>query len=1250
MRKIVILVLILTNIYIVSAQTITDTINWKSPVKVDDAEKSFTHLSFDNALFYETGDIIPKYHNFISIPLNMDVSKISFDNVSFISLTDAENTLVKNADLKKDIKIDYYTTSFGNQNYLVFSFIPVKKSGVSNIEKVKEFTISYNLKLEEKSVKTNDYVSHSVLKTGKWLKVAVASNGIYKITYDELSGYGVVSGEGVRVLGGYHGDMPETFTEVVTDDLKELSIHISKGSDGIFNSGDYILFYGQGPNEWDFDGISKFRHHLNHYSSYNYYFITTGSPKLIQSVNSLPESSANQTATNFTDYQFHEIEGENLIRSGKMFVNERFIPTYNSYSFNFSFPNIDTDEDVNIYGNFVGKSTAESYFNLKVGSEQETVIINSTASSSYTYASKNNGLNWNFKPSSSSLTVSVTYNNNASAPDSKGWLDYIGINAKRKLSFYGKAMSFRNTDVIGGGNITKFDILNSTNELVLWDISETFDITKINYNYNSGAISFVAETDTLKNYIIFNSSGYKVPVSITPQANQDMHGVPDVDFIIISHPDFTSYANQLADIHRTADGMSVQVVDPSLIYNEFSSGKPDIVALRNFVKMMYDRSGGTYPKYLLLFGDGSYDNRTPTSLGNSNFILSYQSATSLSQTSSYVSDDYFGILEDGKSLLTGDLNIGVGRMVVQTQTEAAQMLTKIKNYISPSSYGSWRNIISFIGDDEDGNLHTKQADELATIVKDDYPVFNIEKIYFDAYPEVSTPSGERYPDVNKAFKNRVERGALVINYTGHGNEYGLAHERILAISDILSWKNINTLPLFFTATCEFTRWDDNTKTTGGEYIFLNPDGGGIALLTTTRLVYATQNFNLSKAFYNNAFGRKEKRLGDMAMITKNLSGVSLNRRNFSLVGDPALKLSYPEYRVNATIINGDVLPAVDTLKAMSQIEIEGEIVDESNSLLDFDGIVYPVVYDKFKTITTLGNGSNTPMDFEDQSSILFKGKASVVDGKFKFSFIVPKDIAYNYGNGKLSFYAQSLNNDACGYNTDVVIGGSSDSVNTDVKGPDIELYLNDEQFVTGGLTNESPIIISNLFDESGINTVGNGIGHDIAVVIDEETSETIILNDFYEAETDNFKAGSLNYQLSKLSNGTHSLKLKAWDVFNNSSEAYIDFVVSESANLALQHIFNYPNPFTTNTDFYFNHNMPNTNLSVMINVFTVSGKIVKTLETTMNTSGYRSNPINWNGLDDYGDRIGKGVYIYKITVRTETGEEVSEFEKLVILR
>jgi hypothetical protein len=1248
-KKLVILLIIILSFNFVNAQNFTDTIKWQNPVRVENAEKSFSHLFFDGATFNKTADVVPVYHKIISIPLNNDVSEIYFEGTKTINVNQDESKLLQGIFIEKNIKINYYTTNSGNKNYLIVEFVPIKRVSTDNYEKITSFTINYKLKAKEKSVNSNSYASHSVLKDGKWLKVAVNTDGLYKITFDELNEYGVTSSDGVKVYGGYHAVLPEIFTEVVTDDLQELAIYIEKGSDGVFNSGDYIIFFGQGPNVWNFDGVSSFRHLLNNYSSYNYYFITTGSPKLIQTVNSLPESSANQTANNFIDFKFHELETENLIHSGKLFVGEKFIPTFNNYSFNFNFPNIDTDEDVNVYGSFVAKSTMQSTFSLSVGSNSQSVYLNPTASSSYTYAAKNT-LDWVFKPSSNSVNLSITYNNDASAPESMAWLDYIGVVAKRKLSFYDNSMIFRNYDVIGIGNITKFNLTNCNSGLALWDITNPYEINNINYNISGSELDFVAETDTLKTYVIFNGSSYISPVSVQTIDNQDLHGIENHDYIILSHPDFTSYANQLADIHRTHDGMSVKVIDPAIIYNEFSSGKPDIAAIRNFLKMIHDRTADEYPKYLLLFGDGSFDNRTPIINGNSNFILTYESEQSLSSTSSYVSDDYYGMLEDGANMITGILNVGVGRFTVQTTAESDQMLNKIRNYISSNAYGNWRNMLTFIGDDGDGNLHTNQSDELATGVYSSFPVYNIEKIYFDAYPQVSTPSGERYPDVNSAFKERMERGALILNYTGHGNELGLAHERILAINDVLAWKNFNTLPLFFTATCEFSRWDDKTRTTAGEYVFLNPSGGGIGLLTTTRLVYATQNFVLSKAFYENTFGLTDFRLGDMARITKNLSGSSVNKRNFSLIGDPALKLAYPEYNIVATSVNSSNFPTIDTLKAMQKVTITGEIHDDSDNLLDFDGIVYPIVYDKFKTITTLGNGDNTSIDFQDQSSVLFKGKASVKDGKFSFTFIVPKDIAYNYGYGKLSFYANNSSNDARGYNAEIIIGGSSDSINADNKGPEIELYLNNEQFVSGGLTDEEPILLSNLFDESGINTVGNGIGHDLTAVLDENTSETIILNDFYESKTDDFQKGALNYQLSKLANGSHTLKLKAWDVFNNSSEAYIDFVVSESANLALDHIFNYPNPFTTNTDFYFDHNMPNSHLDVMINIFTVSGKSVKTLEADMNPTGYRSDPINWNGLDDYGDKIGKGVYIYKLTVRTDTGEEVTEYEKLVLLR
>ncbi len=1248
MKKFAFISFIILNYIIVYSQNIQDTILWKTPSKISQNETQLIHFNFQRAVFQKAGDIIPMYQKKIKIATNTEVSEIRMANINYLPLTKEEKKLLEKILISK-LKIKQSIESAKNKDYLIISFIPIIRTNSGEIKKISSFEITY--KETASSVNKNKshiYANNSVLASGTWIKVGIKSNGIYKITYDELSTYGVTDKSGVKVFTNYNAVLPEIFHNVTSDDLKEVAIEIHKGSDGIFNSGDYILFFAKGPNNWTPNYTTNtFKHSLHNYSNTNYYYITSGAPTEIQSINTLPESDATDEVSNFNDFKFHELESTNLIRSGKMFVGEHFIPTYNNYKINFDFSNIDASATTTVTGVFVGKSSQLSNFKLKFGSLSKTVSISSTSSSGYIYAKKSN-FTWAFTTGNSAINLDITYNSSSSDMKSEAWLDYIEVNTKRKLIFSGN-MLFRNISTVGVGRITKYNLSSMSSNNKIWEVTNIYKPQNIIYNINGSNANFVVNSDTLREFIVFNGN-YKTPNSFAPVQNQNLHALGNIDMIIIAHPNFNSDANTLANLHSVEDNLSVKVINPTQIYNEFSSGKPDISAIRNFIKMLYDRSNKTYPKYLLLYGDGSYDNKTPISSGNTNYILTYQSQESLNSTGSYVSDDFYGLLDDGESVTSGLVDVGIGRIPVNSASQSAGIINKIKQYIDKSSFGNWRNEIAFIADDEDNKLHMEQADDLSDIVKTNEPVYNLNKIYLDAYEEVSTPAGDRYPDVNKAFSNTMEKGALIINYTGHGNELGLAHERILSINEINSWKNFKTLPLFITATCEFSRWDDNTRISAGEYVFLNPNGGGIAMLTTTRLVYASQNFILNEAFYQHTFGNRNYRFGDLVRITKNNAGTSTNKRNFSLLGDPALKLPYADYNVITTKVNNTALPNIDTLKALTKIEVEGEVINFNKALSNYNGIVYPTIFDKYKTVTTLGNGGKEPFVFSIQKNIIFKGKATVKEGKFKFSFIVPKDIAYNYGNGKISYYAYNNENDASGYNSDIIIGGANDNPDIDDKGPDITLFLNDNNFVYGGLTNETPILISDLFDESGINTVGNGIGHDISAIIDKNTSNSINLNEFYESETDNYKKGSLRYQLSKLPVGNHSLSVKAWDVYNNSSEEYIEFVVAESVSLALKHIYNYPNPFSTNTDFYFDHNMPNVNLNVTISIFTISGKLVKTLQTSMTTTGYRSNPINWNGLDDYGDQLAKGVYIYKLAVKSNDGETVEKIEKLVIIK
>ena len=1255
MKKITLLAIILISINNIFAQKTTKGhINWQKAVKENVDNISSEYLYFENAFFSSPEKTIPEYKKTLVFNYPVKVSDLQLNIISYEKLSQTESKILKSKKIDtKSIKQDLrYTIGKSANQYVVNIYFSPVVVNSGEVMKIKDFELQYKItQTADKNIKSNTYKTSSVLASGKWLKIAVASDNVYKLTYDTLAHYGIAGPEGVRVFTAYNAVLPEVFDSVMVDDLDEIAVQIEKGSDGVFNSGDYILFYAKGPQRWEPDfanNIFNYKEHL--YSDRNYLFITAGTPKTVTDIASLDESTANKTIDYYNYYNIHNVNSTNLIHSGKLFVGEHFTPLhlYETISFNI-FPEIYGSSNVNIKASMVSRSVRTSSFKLTYGSSYTSVSFDPISVSGYVYA-KQNSVNWNFTTSSSSIPVKFTYSYNDYDPGSEGWLDYVQLNTLAELRYSSRNFTFRTLDNVGSGNISTYKISGVDNQIKVWDVSDIFNSKNIQYNLSGSELKFTINDDYLHEFAVFYPYKATTPVIIGTVANQNLHETANYDMIIVSHPDFLTQANELADIHRNTDNLTVKVVTPQQIFNEFSSGKPDVAAIRNYFKMIYDRSVGQYPKYALLFGDGSFDNKTPNSNGNTNYILTYQSSQSLSKTGSYVSDDFFAILDNNEAISGGFCDIGIGRMPVSSVTQAQQMLKKIKDYLSTSTFGSWRNDLTFLADDEDGNLHMSQADSLSRIVNRTYPLYNINKIYLDAYEQISTPSGERYPDVNRAISDAMDKGNLIFNYTGHGNELGLAHERILTINEINAWENPDKLPLFITATCEFSRWDDYTRVTAGEYVYLNPKGGAIAMLTTTRLVYASQNFLLNSAFYNYAFGVRDYHFGDLVRITKMYSGNSTNKRNFSLLGDPALKLPYADYNIVTTSLNNEDIANADTLKALSYITIEGKVTDFSNQDVDYNGIVYPVIFDKYKHIVTLGNGGTAPFDFNTQNSIIFKGKATVTNGKFSFSFIVPKDIAYNYGFGKISYYAKNSAFDASGYDKSIVIGGTSSSTGSDNKGPDIDLYLNDNNFVYGGLTNSTPILLANIFDESGINTVGNGIGHDISAIIDKNTANSINLNEFYESETDNFKKGNVKYQLSKLSAGTHSLSLKAWDVYNNSSEAYIEFVVAESEKLALKHIFNYPNPFTTNTDFYFDHNMPGVNLKVRISIFTISGKLVKTLDVDMNTDCFRSSPINWNGHDEFGDQLAKGVYIYKIKVETNTGDAVEKYEKLVLLK
>lgn len=1245
-------------------QNFERSINWLPNKTENFNESKFELLYFSNAVYENISYGLPYYYEqFKMTPYNND-GKIDIISTNYEVIPSNQLKNILNIDSIPSEIIFHSSVSYVKKKpYLQLSFIPLRRNKSNGIvEKLVSFTLKKSENNNQlKNIKSRVYASNSVLNSGKWQKIKINQTGIYKLTYKQITDLGFTNPENIKIYGNGGKVLPVNNSSFRYDDLVENPIWFEKGTDGIFNSGDYILFYAHSPVYWSYNtGKGIYTHLLHPYSDESNYFITDNgtSPKIIQT---LPVESTlpNVTVTTFDDYNYHEVESSNFVKSGKLWVGENFNNVLTN-NFDFSFPLIDQAEQATFSAMVYGRASVSSSFNFNVnGTSLGTANIGAVQLGNVQANYANN--NWfikSFSPTSSSLSFNVTYNKPAEGGE--GWLDYIEVNVRKQLTMQGGQIQFRDIKSVAIANVSEFQVTNATNKTVVWDVTNPVNPYIVPTVLNGNLLTFIAKSDTLHEYIAFDGTVTYSYSNVAEVTNQNLHGLTTPDLVIVSHPDFLSYANTLAEFHRTNDNLSVLVVTPEIIYNEFSSGNPDITAIKDLMKMFYDRAGSDtslMPKSLLLFGDGSYDNRHNFA-SNTNFILTYQSTSSLSPVASFCTDDYYGMLDDSEGDYVGKLDIGVGRLPVKNSIEAQAVINKIINYSNPSTNGDWKNWLTFIADDEDSNEHMSQSNQIATYIDTTSHVYNIEKIFLDAFQQISTPTGDRYPDVNTAIANRIKKGTLIVNWIGHGNEIGLAHEKIIGISDINSWSNFNRLFLFITATCDFGRYDDYARTSAGEMTLLNPKGGTIALYTAGRLVYSSSNFALNSKFSNNIFKKgangKYLNLGDIYSFAKNAtsSDADINKRNFSLLGDPSLTLAYPKYIIVTDSINGvSTSMFSDTLHALQKYTIKGHVQYQDGSpISNYNGTLYPTIFDKPITIATLSNDGGSKFYFKLQNNVLYKGKATITNSDFEFTFVVPKDIQYNIGYGKVSYYAENGTVfDAHGY-TDVFIGGNSTNVITDVNGPEVKLYLNDENFIFGGITDENPYIFAKLQDENGINTVGNGIGHDITAVLDGNTARTIVLNDYYEGDLNNYQSGTVRYPLTNISNGQHNLKFKAWDVFNNSVEAYTEFVVSEAQDLTIGNIFNYPNPFTTSTSFYFDHNQVSSSLDVLIQIFTVSGRLIKSINTTLNNNSFHSEPIPWDGLDDYGDKIGKGVYIYKLTVKSPNGNQQNKFEKLVILR
>ncbi|KIA99953.1 peptidase C25 [Flavobacterium sp. KMS] len=1205
---------------------------------------------------------------------NVQLSNIVYETISENELGDLT---LKN--IPKTINETLKISSARGINQALLTLSPIINNG-TGYKRVKSFT--YNIITNSQNNTTsrasltrkNANITNSVLSSGDWYRIYIEKSGVYKISKSFLqnlnSDLTKVNPKKIKIFGNGGRMLPLSNSSYYPNDLTENAIQIIGENDGSFDNDDYILFYAEGVDTWN----DESRTYSNLYDNKSYYYITTqgGDGKRITQMQP-PSGSSTINLSTFDDHQYHEKDLINITHLGREWYGESF-EIDNEQEFEFSFPNIDTSVPVKIQV----KTASASYTNtsFKVAANGQDIATTNfpaiTPNSEIKFYTDSLPSNKTFT-GAENIKIKLNYNNSG-VPGSKGYLDQIKLIAKRKLQGYGKQFLFQYDLASSSIGIASYDITNTSSIAQIWDITDIYNISTIE-NSNQNTISFKAQLGEIRKYVALDPSDYYIPFkdNKTKIPNQNLKGTllknnqgafQDIDYVIIAPSFLMNQAERLASFHRSHSNLSVKVISTESIYQEFSSGKQDIAAIRNCIKYIYDNASTPDKriKYVNLFGDASFDYKNRIN-NNGNIVPIYYSLRSNSTgEASFASDDFYGLMDNDEGNVVsffGGIDLAVGRMLVNDTKQADEMVNKVLEYHDIKSYGNWKNNFVLVADDSDkasdATLQSRQ-NKLADVIGTEKPFFNIDKILLDSYTQEASAGGSRYPKARTDLFDAFEKGALVFNYLGHGGEDGLAGERIWSKADGQNLNNQYKYPLFITITCEFSRFDDPTRPTAGEYTYWNPKGGAIAMLTTIRSIgqFSAENFNdiLSKNLLS--YGSNQyTTISESLRLSKN-SNPSSSSNVIVYIGDPALMLAIPKPKVKLTKVNDVVISQpIDDLKSLSKIKLSGEITDENNNLLtNYNGELTTAIFDKLIISSTLNNdGFSPPMQFNTLGETIFRGSASVTNGLFEFSFVVPRDIRIPVGNGRISFYAkkQQLLENQTGYDTTMKIGGINENAPQDNNSPKVQLYMNDETFVSGGVTNESPFLLANLEDENGINTA-SGIGHDIVAILDGDVSNPYILNDYYQTKLDDYTHGTLRFPFRNLAVGLHTVSVTAWDVYNNPVTTEIQFIVSGDDSITLTHVLNYPNPFTTYTEFWFSHNKPYEPLEVQVQVMTITGKVVWTKNQIITTEGFLSRDITWNGRDDFGDRIGKGVYIYKLTVKSNTTNKKAEkIEKLVIL-
>ena len=1079
---------------------------------------------------------------------------------------------------------------------------------------------------------------HSVLGSGRWWRLQTSQTGVYGLTVSQLPSLKGVSVDSIAVYAGPVGQLPLKNSLAPTADLQPVAIDIvDRNGNGVFDSADAVLFFGEGTDRWQWnDNTLRWQLQRHAYANANYYFLTT-SRKGLRISDAMAVGNPDTVLSTYTAVTCVNNDINSPGKNGQIWLGDRFTSTTTTRSYTLALPSAAAGEVLLRFA-LASYSTTSAAFTLSCGSWSRSIEIAPTKIYSTTLEQCNlNQSSFNFR------LVYTPRENSAT-----GYLDYIEVNAPVTAAMNGNQMIIRNNPM----GTTAAMHLSGAAGCTVWDVTEAGRERRMPLSMTGSTAEWTDTLSVARTYIAFNGSSFLTPESVSEVTHQDLHGAEAADYVIVTNALFLEQARRLAALHEIMDGVSTLVVSDVQVFNEFSSGKQDPMAIRALLRHLKKSHPDRPPRWLLLFGKGVFDNRN---ILNHNLptVVTYQTEDSWDwgdRSESYGTDDVLGYLDDSETGLSGTgVDVAIGRMPAQSVAEAKLLVDKVECYVTradlqdDAAHGDWRNHVAMLSDDADKSSDVGfvvSSESTATHIKTTYPEITIDRLFADAYHQESGAIGSYYPDLNNALRNRIDNGCLILTYIGHGSINYIGTERFIQVSDIASYKNRRRWPLLVASTCSYGRYDLVDERCGSEE-FVLADGGAIGTISASDRIphyppfFDTLMIHLLKPGVS---------MGEALMNARNVASVS---PSVCLLGDPALCLSRPENRVVVTQINHQPVDPVqgDTAEVLSRVTVGGEIQSPDGSLIaDFDGVVLPVVYDRETRTATLDNDqTGSEVEFCQQKNVLYKGNVPVESGRFEYSFIVPRDVAYQYAPGRLAHYAASPTEHAAGAYLRLFFGGLNEEAALTTSQPTIRLFIGDTNFRSGGLTDENPTLLALLSDSVGINAVGSGLGHDITAVLDGNANALVVLNDLFQPSADGSSSGTVRYTFSKLEPGLHTLTLKAWNIFNNSSSATITFRVSGEETTEFSTLAVFPNPATDFATFHFETSDPSQITSAVLQIFNGQGRLMQSITPSVSADGYVVGPVKWSVAG-----VPPGIYLGRMLVTTADGQTHQSATKCIV--